>query len=295
MTTPARAQAPDAAAQDGEAPGAESIALRAFAVLEHLVAADTPLSLDDVTTALQLPKPTLYRILMLLHEAGLLRRDAGTRRYTVGPRLAAFAVNLWRNDTLRAQWHGALQAAVAETGESCNLTLLEGRQVLYLDRVETAHPLRLHLEIGTRVPLHCTASGKLFLSGMAPDDARRLLGDEPYTAYTAHTLVSFDALAAQLAQVRKTGVATHDGELFADSVAIAVPVWGPDGSISAAVAVHAPASRASIRRCMDFVPALRRAADSIAAAMHPVRAGARAPRAEAAAVQPALGSGGGRL
>lgn len=256
----------------------ESIALRAFAVLEHLVAADAPLSLDEVTTALQLPKPTLYRILKLLKDAGLLHRDAGTRRYTVGPRLTAFAVNLWRNDTLRAQWHGALQTAAAETGESCNLTLLEGRQVLYLDRAETSHPLRLHLDIGTRVPLHCTASGKVFLSSMAPDEARRLLGDEPYTAYTARTLTTFAALQAQLAQVRKTGIGTHDGELFADSVAIAVPVLVPGGTVTSAVAVHAPATRASLQRCMDFAPALRRAAETIAKSLHTARRAAVAPR-----------------
>jgi DNA-binding IclR family transcriptional regulator len=275
--------APEDAGATAATPGTESIALRAFTVLEHLVAAGAPLSLDEVTTALQLPKPTLFRILTLLKDAGLLHRDAATRRYTVGPRLTAFAVNLWRNDALRGQWHSALQAAVAETGESCNLTLLEGRQVLYLDRVETSHPLRLHLEVGTRVPLHATASGKLFLSAMSPDDARRLLGDEPYTAHTPHTLTSFDAVAAQLAQVRKTGVGTHDGELFADSVAIAVPVLAPDGSIAAAVAVHAPATRASIRSCMDFVPALRRAAATIALTMHPAQGTAPAPRRKKAA------------
>jgi DNA-binding IclR family transcriptional regulator len=289
MTSRASARDPDAAASGGE-----SIALRAFAVLEHLVAAGAPLSLDDVTHALQLPKPTLFRILKLLQDASLLRRDAGTKRYTVGPRLTAFAVNLWRNDTLRAQWHSALQTAVAETGESCNLTLLEGRQVLYLDRVETSHPLRLHLEIGTRVPLHCTASGKLFLSAMAPADARRLLGDEPYAVYTPHTLTTFDALATQLAQVRKSSVATHDGELFADSVAIAVPVVGPDGAITAAVAVHAPATRASIRSCMDFVPALRRAAHTIALSMQPADAAAGTPRRKKAVAQGAAAPGSGR-
>jgi DNA-binding IclR family transcriptional regulator len=285
MTAAGGARDPAAAAA-----GSESIALRAFAVLEHLAAADAPLSLDDVTLALQLPKPTLYRILGLLKDAGLLQRDAATRRYSLGPRLTAFAVQLWRNDTLRTPWHSALQAAVEETGESCNLTLLEGRQVLYLDRVETSHPLRLHLEVGTRVPLHCTASGKLFLSAMPLDQARRLLGDEPYTAYTAHTLTRFDALAAQLAQVRKSGVGTHDGELFADSVAIAVPVPGPEGGIAAAVAVHAPATRASIRSCMSFVPALRRAAERIALTLHPARSATGEPRRRGAAGHPDLHS-----
>ena len=251
----------------------ESIALRAFAALERIAVAPGPMSLDEFTTALQLPKPTVYRILNLLKDAGLLRREPTSKRYTIGPRLTAFAVDLWRSDTLRAQWHRALEQAVAETGESCNLTLLEGNKVLYLDRVETHHPLRLHLEAGTRVPLHCTASGKLFLCDKPVDEMKRLLGDEPYERFTTKTITAFAPLQAELKKIRRTGVGTHDCELFDDSVAIAVPVLGPGGAIFAAVAVHAPSSRASIRSSMKFVGALQCAAAAIAATLSP--AGAR--------------------
>ncbi len=250
-----------------EAPTTESIALRAFALLEIVVNAPGPMSLDDITLALRLPKPSVFRILNLLKGADLLRREPTSKRYTVGPRLSAFAVDLWRSSLLRLQWHRALEDAVAQIGESCNLTLLENNQVLYLDRVETAHPLRLHLETGTRVPLHCTASGKLFLSAMRSADARRMLGSEPYARFTSKTIVSFAALEADLAKVRKTGIGTHDCERFDDSVAIAVPVPGPDGEVFAAVAVHAPSSRASIKSCMQFVPVLQQAAASIAATL----------------------------
>jgi IclR family acetate operon transcriptional repressor len=247
----------------------ESIALRAFAVLEQVAVARGPMSLDEFTSALKLPKPTVYRILNLLKDASLLRREPNTKRYTVGPRLTTFAVNLWRSDTLRMQWHQALEDAVAETGESCNLTLLENNQVLYLDRVETSHPLRLHLEAGARVPLHCTASGKIFLSQMSAAEARRLLGDEPYQQFTSKTVTRFAPLQAELAKVRKTGVGIHDCELFDDSVAIAVPVLGPGGAIFAAVAMHAPSSRASVKSSMNFVGALQRAAETIASTMSP--------------------------
>lgn len=135
----------------------ESVALRAFSVLECVARAMQPLSLDDITQQLGLPKPTVFRILGLLKSAGLLQRDAVTKRFTAGPRLTTFAVDLWRNASLRVQWHRALQIAMVETGESCNITMLENNRVLYIDRVETAQPLRLHLDAGTRVPLHCTS------------------------------------------------------------------------------------------------------------------------------------------
>jgi IclR family acetate operon transcriptional repressor len=256
-------------------PAAESIALRAFAALECVVASSLPLSLDEITSSLNLPKPTVFRILNLLKEAGLLHRDATSKRFTAGPRLTAFAVDLWRNASLRVQWHRALEIAVAEIGESCNLTLLENDRVLYIDRVETRHPLRLHLEIGTRVPLHCTASGKLFLSQMSADAVRAIMGPEPYERFTGTTITTFKALEMELEKTRRTKVGLHDSELFADSVAIAVPIADPAGRYFAAVAMHAPASRASIRSAMQSLPALHRAAETIAATMassHPVAA-----------------------
>lgn len=252
-----------------ESAATESIALRAFAVLEQVVKAPGPMSLDALTSALTLPKPTVFRIVNLLNDAGLLRREPAGKRYTVGPRLTSFAVDLWRSDTLRLQWRRALEDAVAEIGESCNLTLLENNQVLYLDRVETSHPLRLHLEAGTRVPLHCSASGKLFLSLMGVAEAKRVLGPEPYQRFTSKTITSFAPLQAELAKVRESGIGTHDCELFDDSVAIAVPVFGRGGTVFAAVAMHAPSSRASIKSCMGYVDALKRAAHAIASTMSP--------------------------
>ena len=261
---------PDATTATPATPAAaESIALRAFAALECVVASSLPLSLDEITSSLGLPKPTVFRILNLLKDADLLHRDAASRRFTAGPRLTAFAVDLWRNASLRVQWHRALETAVAEIGESCNLTLLENDRVLYIDRVESRHPLRLHLEIGTRVPLYCTASGKLFLSQMSADGVRAIIGPEPYERFTATTITTFEALESELEKTRRTKVGLHDSELFADSVAIAVPIADPTGRYFAAVAMHAPASRANIRRAMRSLPALQRAAETIAATMVP--------------------------
>ena len=273
---------PDATAATAATPAAaESISLRAFAALECVVASSLPLSLDEITSSLGLPKPTVFRILNLLKDADLLHRDPASRRFTAGPRLTAFAVSLWCNASVRVQWHRALETAVDEIGESCNLTMLENDRVLYIDRVETRHPLRLHLEIGTRVPLHCTASGKLFLSQMSADEVRAIIGPEPYERFTATTITTFEALESELETTRRTKVGLHNSELFADSVAIAVPIADPTGRYFAAVAMHAPASRVNIRRAMQSLPALQRAAETIAATMvpsPPVAAGTPAPR-----------------
>lgn len=257
-----RPQTPPAPAPAGTA--AESVALRAFSVLECVARAAQPLSLDDITHQLGLPKPTVFRILGLLKDAALLQRDPVSKRFTAGPRLTSFGVDLWRNASLRQQWHRALQIAMVETGETCNITMLEKDRVLYVDRVETPQPLRLHLDVGTRVPLHCTAAGKLFLCAMTPSELRAVLGPEPFESFTPKTLTTYIALQAELERTRVAGVGIHDSELFADSVAVAVPVVDNQGRTFAAVAMHAPASRVSLGAAMALLPALAKAARTIA-------------------------------
>lgn len=244
----------------------ESTALRAFSVLDYVVRANGPASLDEVTRGCSLPKPTVFRILEMLQEANLLQREPVSKRYTVGPRLASFALDVLQRSDLHAQYQSILQDLVDETGETCNLTVIEGIDVFYLHRVETALPLRLSLKPGTRVPLHCTASGKLFLSQLPPRQVSRLLGLAPLKRYTDNTITDRETLDKELKKTRETKVGTYDSEYFNDSVAIAVPVGDQNGI---AVALHAPSSRLSIDTCMVHLPALRRAAAAIAAVLIP--------------------------
>ncbi|MCU0968147.1 MAG: IclR family transcriptional regulator [Rubrivivax sp.] len=260
--TPAATTPPAAAAA-----ATESIALRAVSVLEQVARARTPVTLDSVTQATALPKPTAHRILAMLVDAGLLHRDAASKRYTVGTRLAALGLDLWQHETLRTPWRQALEFAVASTGESCNLTVLDHGRVLYLDRVETDRPLRLHLQPGTRVPLHCTASGKLFLAAMDEAEFDAWLDAHPLERHTAHTITDRARLRREVETVRRTRVGLHDSELFEDSVAIAVPVTDARGRTCAAVAMHAPSARESIPTCQRHLPALREAASRVGATL----------------------------
>lgn len=259
---PSDAKRPQAAAERGE-----SIALRAFAVLEQVSRANAALTLDELTQALGLPKPTVFRILNMLHDADLLRKDAATKRYSIGPRLTAFGMDLWRSNALRAPWREVLEQAVRQVGESCNLTVLENNRVLYLDRVETDRPLRLHLQPGTRVPLHCTASGKLFLAAMPEEQFEQWLEHTPLEQHTPNTITDAKALRREVERVRRTGVGLHDGELFEDSVSVAVPVLDEHGRTCAAVAMHAPASRESIKTAQRHLPTLRETAAKVGATM----------------------------
>jgi DNA-binding IclR family transcriptional regulator len=263
--------------------GSASSTLRAFALLERIACSDQSPTLEELTRASGLPKPTVYRMLQLLMRGGLIEREMHDKRYAVGRRLRELALAVQMGSPQRRERHAILARLVDEIGETCNLTMLDGDEVLYLERVETSANVRLHMKAGSRVPLHCTASGKLLLSGLAPDHVRRILGRGPLKRYTERTIVHVEALERELAKIRATGFATDAGEYLDDSVCLAVPVRDAQGRMCAAVAVHGPAPRMTLKKGCGFLPAMRDAAAAIGLTLVPVARPVRiatAPRAK---------------
>ncbi len=238
--------------------------LRLFELLEILCAQGQPLSLADAVRASGWPKPSVHRMLAQLEAGGLVARTPGSRLYAPTPRLAQLAENILGADTHRAVRHAVLSQLVADVGESCNLTALSGADVVYLDRVESAFPLRLELKPGTRVPIHCSASGKLFLAHLAPARCAALLEGLPLTRYTATTLTRRSALEDELAQIKRQGYAV-DAEEFVDGlVCVAVPVVQPGSRlVRCAVALQAPAVRMALPQALQQVPRLMEAATAL--------------------------------
>ena len=138
-------------------------------------------------------------------------------------RLRQLAENLLLNDTLHGARHAVLRQLVEEVGESCNLTALSGSDVIYLDRVETAAPLRFYLHPGSRVPVHCSASGKMFLAQMSPLQRKRLLAHAPLQTYTASTVTALSRLESEIVQVKRNGYALDNEEFLPGLVCLAVP------------------------------------------------------------------------
>jgi IclR family transcriptional regulator, acetate operon repressor len=245
-------------------PAADSPTLRAVALLEALAAAARPLSLAELIAAIGLPKPTVHRIVTQLATAGLVTREAGSG-YSVGPRLARLGRDLIASDAARPVRHAILQRLVDAVGETCNFTMLDGAQVVYLDRVETAWPLRVNLQPGSRVPAHCSASGKLLLAHLPPEQTARLIDQLTLERFTTHTIVERTALEAELARIRAQGYSVDDEEYLDGLVCVAVPVLDERSRVWAAVAVHGPAARMPIVAALAHLPALRAAAQSLAA------------------------------
>ncbi len=240
--------------------------LRSIALLEFLVAADRPLTLAEIMQGFDAPKASLHRMLGALEAGELVIREPSARNaYAVGPRLARLGVAIVTHSGTRQLRHAILARLVAEIGETVNLTMLHETAVLYLDRMEAPWPLRLDLKPGSRVPLHCSASGKLLLSLLPRDQRSALVRQLPLERFTPNTITDVQLLEAELDRSAHKQMGVDNEEFIAGISCVAVPVRDGRGVVVAALAVHAPTARSPLSRSLELVPRLQQAASELAA------------------------------
>lgn len=254
-----------AALQPPAEAAADSPTLRHFALLEHIAAQDRLFSLQSLVEDTGWPKPTVHRMLQQLEAGGLVQREGDSRQYSTGVRLRRWAETLLANNTFHGARHRVLRALVEQLGESCNITGFVGGEVVYLDRVETAAPLRFYLQPGSRVPAHASASGKVFLAQMSTAQRVRLLQAAPLERCTPATLTDPKALDKELAAVRRQHYGLDREEFLPGLVCVAVPVPTADanGRSSLCVALQAPAMRLPIAKALQWLPELQAAAQAL--------------------------------
>lgn len=217
---------------------------RSFSVLDYVVRAGHPVSSTDIAEQLGLPRPTVYRMVEQLEPQGFLHRQFTTRRIAVGLRLLDFAFGVLHSSVQYAPRRQILNTLVAEVGETCNIGTLDSSQIIYFDRVEATHwPLHLHFSIGSRVPLHCTAIGKLFLAFLLERKRVALLGQLDLTPYTETTITTIAALKAELDRIRQEGLSVNREEYLSGVTALAAPVFNARRQLIAGIAIQVPASR----------------------------------------------------
>jgi IclR family transcriptional regulator, acetate operon repressor len=232
---------------------------RALDLLEAL-ARGGRLGLSEAAAAAGLAEGTAHRLLRTLVARGYVRQDDG-RRYGLGTRLLALG------DAARQATAAAagpyLARLVAVSGETANLAVLEGDDVVYLAQVPSAHRLRIFAEVGRHVPPHSTAVGKALLSGLRDDEVIALLGRTGLAARTARTHTAVPQVLAALAAARAEGYSVDDEEEETGVRCVAVPVVA-GGRVVAALSVSGPTSRLPAEPGPDLRRAMWAAAETFA-------------------------------
>ena len=231
---------------------------KALGILEGVATHRRPISISEISAILHLSKPTGHRIATALEEMGFLKRDPANRRLIEGDRLVQLAFDVLVAAASRGSRHGLLEKLAEMTGETCNLGVVVGNQIAYIDRVESQWPLGLRFVPGSRVPMHCTALGKLFLSHLTAREQENFLNTNPLVRYTENTITNPEDLKWELSRIRKANVSTDNQEFMSGVVCVAVPVMLPGKKrICAGIALSAPQARLALEKALRFVPMLR--------------------------------------
>ncbi|MEU6040802.1 IclR family transcriptional regulator [Actinomadura sp. NPDC047616] len=237
--------------------GVQSIE-RAFGLLETLAAHGGMMGLSQLAAASGLPLPTIHRLVRTLVDLGYLRQEP-SRQYVLGPKLIPLGESSSRLLSVWARPH--LVRLVDELGESANLAMLDGDQIVYVAQVPSRHSMRMFTEVGRRVLPHCTAVGKAIMAGMPGAEVRQILGRTGMPRQTDNTVTDPEVFAAQLEQVAEQGYAVDDGEQEVGVRCVAVAV--PDAPSRLALSVSGPAARMTEQVVGKAVPLLQEAARAL--------------------------------
>jgi IclR family pca regulon transcriptional regulator len=241
---------------------------RGLQILEAFSSTTPSLSLTEIAATAGLGKSTAFRFVHTLEKLGYLARDPATKRYRPGVKVLRLGFAAANSMGLRQIAQPYLKALSAQTGETSNMTVRDGAEVVYVARNSTHQIVGINLSVGSRLPAYCTSMGKAQLIDLTRDELRELLGEGPYLVRGPNTLTSVDALAAELERVRQQGYAINDEELAAGLRSVAAPIRDCDGEIVAAINVSVPGSRVS-RHELEAVlaPLVKDAAHQISLAL----------------------------
>lgn len=245
--------------------GAIPTNLRLLIVIEEMANAGVPVTPTDVNRVLGLPKPTIHRLFATVEAEGFIQREIDGREYSPGLRLRTLSAGILSSLRIRTARIAILTRLAEHIGETCNIALPERDGMIYLDRVETKWPLRIQLPIGTRVPFHCTASGKLNLSSLSDGHLEQFAKAAELKAFTSKTIQKPKKLMEEIRGVRERGFATDNEEFMDGMIAVGVPILGPNGRLVSTLSFHAPVQRLNMQDAMHHLDALRNAAKNLSA------------------------------
>jgi DNA-binding IclR family transcriptional regulator len=212
-------------------------------LLKAFLTREESIGVSELARRLGLGKSNVHRLLTTLVAEGLVEQDPRTGGY----RLGIVMFELGEAVKVHLDLHAAAGPVLAhlreQTGESSQVGVLDGDEVVYVDRLESAHSLRLFTETGRRVPAHCTSSGKILLAHRPEGDRERFLTTGALTRLTPHTITDPAALRAELATVRARGWAEAVNEREVGVASIAAPIRDIHGEVVAAISIGAPLAR----------------------------------------------------
>lgn len=220
-------------------------------ILEKIKGSADGVRLADLSRAVAMPKPTVYRILNTLESRGYLDRN-GDGNYRVARKLFDVQRSVSIEQALTTVAQPYIVALAAECKETVNLGIMDAGEVVVVQTVESPQAVRMSSKVGNRRHMHATALGKVFLASMPDKDVLRYLRLKGQPVLTPHTIATSAELLKELEKIRKQGFAIDNQENEIEGRCVGAPIHAPDESVVAALSVSGPEFRLDVSRARVF-------------------------------------------
>jgi len=235
---------------------------RAITIMEVLLR-EPELGVSELSSELDLGKSTVYRLLSTMKAYGIIDQ-APSGKYRLGLRLSIFGDTAASRLDLRKETAPFLRELAKISGESISLAILDGFNILYIDRIDSQEPLRMGTTIGQRLPAFCTGMGKAILANLSENKLDAMLNDPNFQKtlqrYTENTITEVEELRRQLQKIKEQGFAIDEEEYNRGVRCIATPIFNHLGKVTAAVSTTGPSIRMSYNRIHELIPHVKKTA-----------------------------------
>lgn len=226
----------------------------------------SPLKLEELVKVSGVRKTSCFRILQTLTRAGFAVKDRDTCGYLIGPKIISIGLAALESKGIRELALPLMKEIRERTGTTVNLGILDGHDVIFVERFQSAHIVETNLQVGSRLPVQLSSMGKAILAYLPEAELEAILKQIRLEKKTEKTITSIAALRRELRKIRKKGFALNDEELETGLFAIAVPLRNHAGAAVAAMNLSFPLMRHSREEAMEvFCPMILDAGKKISA------------------------------
>jgi DNA-binding IclR family transcriptional regulator len=221
---------------------------KALTLLDAFTAEKPELTLSELARRAGAHKSSAFRLLSTLEAHGFVEKSPSGRGYRLGWKPLELSGRLLGRYELRELAAPHMEELAQKSGEIVHLSILDGAEIVYLDKRGRSQPLTVSTTVGGRSPAHASAMGKVLLAGLPPAEVPRLLGGRPLQRFTPTTITDRRRLARELEAIRRQGFALDNEEAFPGIRCVAAPLRGRAGRVLAALSLTVPAQRMGARR-----------------------------------------------
>ena len=230
---------------------------RALSIMEEIAKCETELGVTELGNKLSLHKSTVHRLLSTLQTKGYVQKSTETGGYRPGNKIIELGSSIFNDMNIRKQARPYLQELMEETNETVHLVIRDGSEGVYIDKVESSQMIRMHSEVGRRIPLHCSSVGKVLLSGLKENKLNQMYKNKQLQAYTENTITNLKELKKELALIKERGYAVDKEEYEEQVHCIAAPIKNYRGEITAAVSISGPLFRLNKNKKEKFIKKIK--------------------------------------